>query len=188
MQVSPAKHSYVWLPRKCDYRTDRLCAAMLRRRHNKGKGHKIIFFFAIVTDRQENQNDRIPKNAFVLCEKLLSVTTNKVIKCDYWTDTQTERSRTKWSLPLCFAGNTKTWDAPKFHSCSKKIILCATTRYMYDGWQQNHRVPHMTIFSLFLPWTGPSLSSLDNWSRSSLVVMVTLFPLRSGEPMAESLL
>ena len=50
--VSPAKHSYAWLPRKCDYRknkhtdrqtdgrTDRrrtkwsLCAAMLRRRHN----------------------------------------------------------------------------------------------------------------------------------------------------------
>ena len=23
MHVSPAKHSYVWLPRKCDYRTDR---------------------------------------------------------------------------------------------------------------------------------------------------------------------
>ena len=53
MHVSPAKHSYAWLPRKCDYRTDRrtdgrthiqtnrrrtkwsLCAAMLRRRHNK---------------------------------------------------------------------------------------------------------------------------------------------------------
>ena len=47
MHVSPAKHSYVWLPRKCDYRTDRqtdgqtdrhrtkwsLCAAMLRRWH-----------------------------------------------------------------------------------------------------------------------------------------------------------
>ena len=49
MHVSPAKHSYAWLPRKCDYRTDRqtdrqterrtdrrqtkwfLCAAMLRR-------------------------------------------------------------------------------------------------------------------------------------------------------------
>ena len=55
MHVSPAKHSYAWLSRKCDYRTDRhthtqtdagqsdpdvgpkwsLCAAMLRRRHNK---------------------------------------------------------------------------------------------------------------------------------------------------------
>ena len=49
MHVSPAKHSYAWLPRKCDYRTDRqtdgrtdrrrtkwsLCAAMLRRRRNK---------------------------------------------------------------------------------------------------------------------------------------------------------
>ena len=52
MHVSPAKHSYAWLPRKCDYRTDThrdgqtdrqtdrcrtkwsLCAAMLRRRHN----------------------------------------------------------------------------------------------------------------------------------------------------------
>ena len=39
MHVSPTKHSYAWLPRKCDYRTDRqrtkwsLCAAMLRRRH-----------------------------------------------------------------------------------------------------------------------------------------------------------
>ena len=47
MHVSPAKHGYVWLPRKCDYRTDRfrdgrtdrhrtkwyLWAAMLRRRH-----------------------------------------------------------------------------------------------------------------------------------------------------------
>ena len=55
MHVSPAKHSYAWLPRKCDYRTDThtdrqtdwqtdrrrtkwsLCAAMLRRRHkNQG--------------------------------------------------------------------------------------------------------------------------------------------------------
>ena len=46
MHVSSAKHSYVWprkawLPRKCDYQTDSsrtkwsLCAAMLRRRHNK---------------------------------------------------------------------------------------------------------------------------------------------------------
>ena len=39
MNVSPAKHSYAPLPRKCDYRTDRrrtkwsLCAAMLHRRH-----------------------------------------------------------------------------------------------------------------------------------------------------------
>ena len=48
MQVSPAKHSYSWLPRKCDYRTDTridrrtyrqtldkgsLCVAMLRRQH-----------------------------------------------------------------------------------------------------------------------------------------------------------
>ena len=47
MHVSPAKHSYAWLPRKCDYRTDTqtngrtdrrrtkwsLCEAMLRRRH-----------------------------------------------------------------------------------------------------------------------------------------------------------
>ena len=43
MHVSPAKHSYAWLPIKCDYRTDRrtdrhrtkwsLCAAMLCRRH-----------------------------------------------------------------------------------------------------------------------------------------------------------
>ena len=55
MHVSHAKHSYAWLPRKCDYRTDTrtdrqtdgrtdrcrttwsLCAAMLRRRHNKGQ-------------------------------------------------------------------------------------------------------------------------------------------------------
>ena len=49
MHVSPAKHSYAWLWRKCDYRTDKhthahtdrrrtkwsLCAAMLRRQHNK---------------------------------------------------------------------------------------------------------------------------------------------------------
>ena len=44
MHVSPAKHSYAWLPRKCDYRTDRqtdtrqsdpyTSAAMLRMRHN----------------------------------------------------------------------------------------------------------------------------------------------------------
>ena len=47
MHVSPAKHCYAWLPRKCDNQTDRhtdrqtdrrrtkwsLCAAMLRRRH-----------------------------------------------------------------------------------------------------------------------------------------------------------
>ena len=43
MHVSPAKHSYAWLPRKCYYRTDRrrtkwsLCAAMLHRRHNNSK-------------------------------------------------------------------------------------------------------------------------------------------------------
>ena len=45
MHVSPAKLSYAWLPRKCDYQTDRhtdgqrtkwsLYAAMLRSRHNK---------------------------------------------------------------------------------------------------------------------------------------------------------
>ena len=49
MHVSPAKHSYAWLPKKCDYRTDRqmdgqtdrrwtkwsLCAVMLRKRHKK---------------------------------------------------------------------------------------------------------------------------------------------------------
>ena len=41
MHVSPAKHSYAWLPRKCDYRTDRhrtkwsLCATMHCRRHKK---------------------------------------------------------------------------------------------------------------------------------------------------------
>ena len=50
MHVSPAKHSYAWLPRKCVYRTDAhtqtdrqtdgrtewsLCAAMPRRRHKK---------------------------------------------------------------------------------------------------------------------------------------------------------
>ena len=49
MHVSPAKHSYAWLPRKCDYRTDTrterqkdrrqrkwsLCAAMLCRRQKK---------------------------------------------------------------------------------------------------------------------------------------------------------
>ena len=45
MHLSPTKQSYVWLPKKCDYRTDTrtdrhqtkwsLCAAMLRRWHNK---------------------------------------------------------------------------------------------------------------------------------------------------------
>ena len=45
MHVLPAKHSYVWLPRKRDYRTDThtdrrqtkwsLCIAMLLRRHKK---------------------------------------------------------------------------------------------------------------------------------------------------------
>ena len=55
MHMSPAKHSYVWLPRKCDYRTDRhmhrrtdrcrtkwsLCAAMLCRRHKNMHLHHI---------------------------------------------------------------------------------------------------------------------------------------------------
>ena len=46
MHVSPAKHSYAWLPIKCDYRTDTqtdtqtpdklsLCSTMLRMRHRK---------------------------------------------------------------------------------------------------------------------------------------------------------
>ena len=57
MQLSPAKHSYAWLPRKCAYRTDTqtgrqtdgqtagrrtkssLCAAMLRRRHKNSVSH-----------------------------------------------------------------------------------------------------------------------------------------------------
>ena len=57
MHVSPMKHSYVWLPRKCDYRTDTrtdrqmdretdrrrtkwsLCAAMLCRWH---KNHRFL--------------------------------------------------------------------------------------------------------------------------------------------------
>ena len=47
MQVSPAKHSYVWLLRKCEYWTDRqtdrrrtkwsLCADTLPRQHKKDK-------------------------------------------------------------------------------------------------------------------------------------------------------
>ena len=55
MHVSPAKHSYAWLPRKCDYRTDTrtdrrqtkwsLCAAMLCRRHKKFISHLEIQFF-----------------------------------------------------------------------------------------------------------------------------------------------
>ena len=45
MHVSPSNHSYAWLPRKCDYRTDTqrdrrrtkwsLCVAMFHRRHKK---------------------------------------------------------------------------------------------------------------------------------------------------------
>ena len=51
MHVSPAKHSYAWLRRKRDYRTDRrtkwsLCTAMLRRRHNypSKRFHCYIYF------------------------------------------------------------------------------------------------------------------------------------------------
>ena len=57
MHMSPAKHSYAWLPRKCDYRTDAcmdrrtdwrrtkwsLCAAMLRRWHNKPLKYELSF-------------------------------------------------------------------------------------------------------------------------------------------------
>ena len=57
MHVSPAKHSYAWLPRKIDYGTDTLtdgwtdirrtkwslCAAMLRRRHQKDTHSLIIY-------------------------------------------------------------------------------------------------------------------------------------------------
>ena len=52
MHVSPAKHSFAWLPRKCDGRTDRrwtkffLCAAMLCRQQNK-KGSITIRRIAI---------------------------------------------------------------------------------------------------------------------------------------------
>ena len=57
MHVSPEKHSYVWLPRKCDYRrdgrTDRrrtkwsLCATLLHRRHkNNVSGHILLAFFS----------------------------------------------------------------------------------------------------------------------------------------------
>ena len=75
MHVSHAKHNYVWLPRKCDYRTDRrrtkwsLYAAMLCRQHNKE-----------CMCRLRNSYAWLPR------------------KCDYRKDRQTDRRRTKWSL------------------------------------------------------------------------------------------
>ena len=58
MDMSPAKHSFVWPPRKCDYRTDTqtdgqtdirrtkwsLCAAMLRRQHKNDTFCDITLF------------------------------------------------------------------------------------------------------------------------------------------------
>ena len=56
MHVSPAKYSYAWLPRKCDYRTDTrtnrqtdrrrtkwsLCVAMLNRRHKNENKNQVV--------------------------------------------------------------------------------------------------------------------------------------------------
>ena len=42
MHVSPAKHSYAWLPRKCDYRTDRQTDRQTYRRTDRQTPDKVI--------------------------------------------------------------------------------------------------------------------------------------------------
>ena len=83
MHVSPAKHSYAWLPRKCDNRTDThtntdgrtdrrktkwsLCAAMLRRRHNKWGEIKSCYDSAhICPIRAEISTHEHWENVFIL--------------------------------------------------------------------------------------------------------------------------
>ena len=70
MHVSPAKHSYAWLPRKCDYwtdaRTDKcrtklsLCAAMLCRRHKNLHTIKewVSFFLAFIAYESEYETNK----------------------------------------------------------------------------------------------------------------------------------
>ena len=48
MHVSPAKHSYAWLPRKCDYRTDTLSIQKL--------WSVLEFTTNKQTERQDNNN------------------------------------------------------------------------------------------------------------------------------------
>ena len=111
MHVSPAKHSYVWLPRKRDYRTDRhthgqtdgqtdrrrtkwsLCAAMLRRRH---KNHKQI---------QHSTLDLF----FLVDNKIGGKITSYHIVCRIWNEFSFDMVVMKWDVCFIVMHNRKNF-------------------------------------------------------------------------------
>ena len=127
MHVSPAKHSYTWLPRKCDYRTDTqtdrrrtkwsLCAVMLRRQH-------IILLFITYWQQSEGSMCLLPNIA--MRDNQESVTTG-----------QTHRGRTKWSLctaMLCrqhkkgYSKHSYTWLPRNIHVAMRDFNVPRTKK------------------------------------------------------------
>ena len=105
MHVSPAKHSYAWLPRKCDYRTERhtdgrtdrrrtkwsLCATMLRRRQKTLQEMLVKYLCRIFP-----QHTRI---GYTLTFDLLTRLPIYLLKC-YKNEHSFEICHWTWSLKL----------------------------------------------------------------------------------------
>ena len=113
MHVSHAKHSYVWLPRKSDYQTDRCTHAQTDARQSDpyvpaqtdaGQSDPYVL---LCFEGNTTRNALSPvKQSYVWLPR----------KCDYRTDrrmhTHTHRQDTRQSdpyVPLCFAGDTKMY-------------------------------------------------------------------------------
>ena len=107
MHLSPVKHRYVWLPRKCDYRKDRhadgrrdrrrtkwsLCAAMLRRRQNKYPTQLWNVNYGQLLTRMAAFLHVLPvKHTYVWLPRKYDY------RKDRHADGKTDRRRTKWSL------------------------------------------------------------------------------------------
>ena len=109
MQVSPGKHSYAWLPRKCDYRTDARTHGQTDRQ-TPDKVIPMCRYALQATQKFRGMHMSPAKHSYVWLPR----------KCDYRTDTptdwqtdrQTDTGQSDPYVPLCFAGNTKMseWD------------------------------------------------------------------------------
>ena len=149
MHVSSAKHSYVWLPRKCDYRTD----TGTDRRTDICRTKWSLYGEMHVSPA---------KHSYVWLPR----------KCDYRTDTRTDgrtdTCRTKWSL----WGGMHVSPAKHSYVCLPRKCDYRTDTHMdrhmpdkvipmwrYASQATQKQLDYYQIFSI--PWYNPSRS--DVW-------------------------
>ena len=113
MHVLPAKHSYAWLPRKCDYLTDR----RTDRKTEAGQSDPYVpLCYAGDPDRRRTK--------WSLCAAILR------------RDTKTDSGQSDLYVPLCFAGDTKhtilsftSWKFVQLSTCSSISSLYWLTTF-----------------------------------------------------------